>query len=118
MHKDWNELEFTNWNDFRRMAPAIIQLEISRLGKIISSLKATNNTHNLLVKARFDLTQFQNHIKESDEGKIIESQMEKLYSALMCVSRAYEDSDENLKSKITYINDRLTDLINKSQMLY
>jgi hypothetical protein len=117
MKKNWNELEFTNFADFKRMAPSIIQLEITRLEKIIRSLEASDYSHNLLVKARFDLIQFKEQIQNSS-AKINDEKLEKLFSALFCISEASRDSDIMIKEKTTYILDRLNDLVNKSRMLY
>ena len=118
MKKDWNELEFTNFNDFKRMAPSIIQLEITRLGKIIYSLETTNSAYNLLIKARYDLSQFQNDIDTINEQKIEESTLVRLYSALFCIASAAEKSDKSIKSKADYVINRLNDLLNKCKMLY
>jgi hypothetical protein len=118
MKNDWNELEFTNWKDFKRMAPSIIQLEISRLGKIINSLSTPDDMHNLLVKARFDLIGFRETISHSQNRKITESELSKLFSALVFISSASERCTDKLKGKMEYISNRLNDLIAKCQMLY
>jgi hypothetical protein len=118
MKKDWNELEFTNLNDFKRMAPSIIQLEISRLGKIIGSLEATNSVHNLLVKARYDLTEFQKDVETLNENKVNNRHLSKLYSALFCIASASKNSGKTIEDKINYVSDRLNDLLNKCKMIY
>jgi len=118
MNKDWNELEFTNINDFKRMAPSIIQLEISRLSKIIDSFEASSSTHNLLVKTRYDLNEFQKVVETFKEDKIDDHHLAKLYSALFSIATAAENSDKTIKIKMDYIIDRLNDLLNKCKMIY
>ena len=117
MKKDWNELEFTNIADFKRMAPSIIQLEISRIGKIIDSRNSMDLAYNLLIKARFDLKEFRNDLETVIKNKMNENNLFKLYSALFHIAGAAEN-DPEIKSKTDYIIDRLNDLIYKCKMLY
>ena len=118
MKKDWNELEFTNIRDFKRMAPPIIKLEISRISKIIDSLEASENVHNLLVKARYELVSFEEVLKKIDGRKINQNSLKELFSALYYISSSAKSSGGKIKSDINYITDRLNDFINKCQMLY
>lgn len=118
MKKDWNELEFTNIADFKRMAPAIIQLEISRISKITDSLEAPEQVHNSLVKARYKLLNFKETFNNIKFEKINQDSMKELFSALYIISSAADFSNGELKSKIIYIIDRLNDFINKCHMLY
>ena len=117
MKKDWNELEFTNIADFKRMAPSIIQLEISRLGKMITSRETMDLTYNLLVKARFDLKEFKKDLETFTDSTMDDNKLSGLFSALFHIAGAAEN-DPEIKAKTDYVIDRLNDLINKCKMLY
>ena len=36
-NQSWNEIQFLSWDKFKGMAPSIIQLEITRLTRIMRS---------------------------------------------------------------------------------
>ena len=54
---NWNELQFLSWREFEQMAPSILQLEVTRLGKVMQSQIDDTDFHNRLVRARFSLQQ-------------------------------------------------------------
>lgn len=114
----WNELEFTNWKDFKRMAPSIVQLEITRISGIISSLETTDSIHNHLVKARFDLKIFLENLEKQTKRKLSESDISPLQSAIICISNIQIKQNEKIHFKMTYILNRLNDLLDKCKMVY
>lgn len=114
----WNELEFTNWKDFKRMAPTIIQLEIGRISEMIDSFETPGYIHNHLVKARFDLKIFLDKLQKQTNNKLSESDLSPLRSAIICISNIQIKQNEKVHFKMTYILDRLNDLLNKCKMVY
>lgn len=99
---DWNELDFVGWKEFRRMAPAVIRLEISRLERLMGALEPGSRAYNGLVRTRYELRQFVNGIESADRDSLSE-RAEHLGRALLAASlltdelgdeRADEHGDE------------------------
>ena len=63
---NWNELQFLSWTEFKQMAPSILQLEVTRLGKVMHDQIDDTDFHNSLVRARFSLRQFIGGIQHAE----------------------------------------------------
>lgn len=105
---EWNELDFVGWKEFRRMAPAVIALEVSRLERRLAALEPGCADYNALVRARYELRQFVDGLDAAARDSIPQ-RSEHLGRALLAVS-LLADGDEALRyttHRLTYVHNRL-----------
>ena len=65
-----NELPFLRWDEFRQMAPTILQLEITRLGTLIDAAGHDTDFRNALVKARYEVKRFVACVQKTDRATV------------------------------------------------
>lgn len=116
--RDWNEVEFLRWEEFRQMAPAIIQLEISRLGEMIESFPADNDFYNSLVKARFELKKFSECLAGCGKESLEEACAGHLRNAIFSLSFDFSWLDEEVAGTLKYILERLMNVHNRIPLIY
>jgi hypothetical protein len=118
LKQDWNELEFLSWDEFKKMAPAIIQLEISRLGKLIELQKTGSNFYNVFVKSNFELNKFIECLEKSEKSEFNKKCTAHLQTVIFNLSLAKSTSDKNVARIIEYIVDRLNSIYDRSKLIY
>ncbi|MCH8124368.1 hypothetical protein IIC38_00130 [candidate division KSB1 bacterium] len=116
--KDWNELEFLSWKEFQQMGPAIIQLEISRISKLTNQFTPETDFYNSLVKARFELKNFVNCVKETKHGPLPDSSTDHLRNAIMSISLGESNQDQKANQTLNYILTRLNYVYNRIGFVY
>lgn len=115
---DWNEIQFVSWSEFRQMTPSILQLEITRLGRIIDEIQGDTEFHNSLVRARFALQQFVTSVKEAQKSTIEDSCVEHLRAAIVNVSIRPDGLDARIHTTLNYVLDRLNHVHDRIRLIY
>lgn len=118
MNAEWNEVEFLRWEEFRQMAPAIIQLEISRLGEMIESLQADSDFRNALVKARFELKRFIDCLAGCGKESLEETCAGHLRNAMISLGLETSGPDQRTVRLRDYILDRLNHVHERIRLIY
>ena len=112
-----NELQFLSREEFRQMAPAILRLEVDRLGALIDAAETTDY-RNALVKARYELRRFIACVQETEPGNVEETCAPRLEAALLAVSFASAPPDERTARTLGYVADRLRYVHDRLRLLY
>ena len=118
MKSDWNELEFLNWAEFKKMAPSIIQLEVSRIDKMIDSQETGSDFYNALVKSKFDLNKFIKCFKKVEKAVFEKRCISHLQSAIFNLSLKSANLDRNIAVTIDYTVDRLKYIYDRIGLIY
>lgn len=100
------------------MAPAIIQLEISRLEEMIGSLQADSDFRNALVKARFELKKFSECLARAAKEDLESACAGHLRNAIISLSFQSPGLDERAAGTRQYILERLTHVYNRIPLVY
>lgn len=116
--RDWNELEFISWEEFRQMAPSILQLEISRIGEIINHLQAGTDFRNALVKSRFELKKFIECLPRAGKEFLVDNCAGHLHIAIINLAVEFAGLDEKTIQTRDYILDRLNYVYNRIPLIY
>lgn len=114
----WNELEFISWKEFEQMAPSIIQLEISRIGNAINAPATEIDLRNMLVKARYELRQFQDCLQQADRPPLKDSCVAHLRSAIICLSIQNQVQDKETATTLKYTCDRLNSVLERTDLIF
>lgn len=109
---EWNELDFVGWKEFRRMAPAVIGLEMARLERLIDDLEPDTGDYNTLVRARYEMRQFADRIERAGKDDR-EALGDHIGRALLAVSLLRDRSDT-----LTYIHHRLQYVYDRLKLIY
>ncbi len=115
---EWNELQFLSWSEFKQMAPSILRLEVTRLGKVIQNFPRDTEFHNSLVRSRFALEQFIACLPQAEKDTIEETCSAHLRAAIVHASFLPQDLDEETKRTCRYILDRLNYVYNRIGLIY
>ncbi|HEY5565592.1 MAG TPA: hypothetical protein VIL33_08375 [Rhodothermia bacterium] len=111
----WNELGFVPWRSFQRMAPSILQLEVTRLGELISAAGALD-IRNALVKSRYELTAFIAALEK--EGSPDKLETSRLQAAIVNLPLEYPGIDSETGETLAYILNRLQYVHNRIRFVY
>jgi len=114
----WNELQFLSWGEFRHMAPSILRLEITRLGKVMRTLSVETDLYNSLARARFDLQQFVAGVEKLEKNALDEGCVSYLRAAIMSLSFPPQDLDTETRKTCRYVLDRLNYVYNRIGLIY
>lgn len=118
----WNELQFLSWTEFQQMAPSIVQLEITRLGKLIpSSLKKADEQtefHNTIVRARFALQQFVACLATASKDTLDERCAGHLRTAIMTLSFPVKTANASQRDECRYVLNRLNHVYDRIFLIY
>ena len=118
LNDNWNELQFLSWKEFKSMAPSILQLEVTRLGKVLHNQVDNTEFYNSVVRARFNLSQFIDSIKATDIEELDDESMAHLRNAIMSMSVQPEDLDKESTHICGYVLDRLNYVHYRINLLY
>lgn len=114
----WNELEFLSWEEFLQMAPSILQLEISRLGKLLDTPLDDPDLHNALVKGRYQLKCCAEKIEGIEKATVESILSPFLTEAAFQISAALNSSESSIDKTLHYILDRIAYIHNRIRMIY
>ena len=117
-NENWNELQFLSWREFKQMAPSILQLEVTRLGKVMQMQIDDTDFHNRLVRARFSLQQFIEGIRKTEGETLDDACLEHLRRAIMSVSINPPDLDAKTAATCGYVLSRLNYVYNRIDLIY
>ena len=112
-----NEIQFLSWDEFRQMAPSILQLEVTRLGTLIDAAGATD-FRNALVKARFEVKRFIACVQDAEKETVEDGCAAHLQTALLNVSLVNANLDEKTTATLHYIIDRLKYVNDRIALIY
>ncbi len=114
----WNEVHFVNREEFATMAPTVLQLEVSRLTKLLPEFDLGSDTYNSIIAARRKVESLQFSIKNEMNPDEVESCAADLESSIMCVSAADSDADADSSRVLVYVADRLVYILGQLRHLY
>lgn len=115
---NWNEIQFLSWKEFQQMAPSILQLEITRIGKVIRSFPDDTDFYNRLVRARFELTQFVACLRQAKKNRFEETCAPHLRAAIMSMSVQPSPIDLQTRETCGYVLDRLNYINHRISLIY
>ena len=113
-----NELQFVGWKEFQQMVPSIVQLEISRLSRVIERMRKTPDRCNALVKARFELNKFVTCLQQADKTSLEDTCAPHLQAALLAISMQAAELDGDDAATLRYIADRLSHVNDRMELIY
>lgn len=113
-----NELQFVSWTEFQEMVPSIIQLERSRLERLIEGLQDRPELCNALVEARRELEDFVECLQTADKQALEETCAPRLEAALLTISMKADAEDGDVADTLRYIADRLTHVHDRMELIY
>ncbi len=114
----WNEIQFLEADELRRMAPSIVGLEIKRLGDVCARTEPGSIFYNTIVTARFELRRFLEILSESDEEKLRDECVRHLESALVCLALCQKDAEADVLGVVEYASDRMKHILERMKLLY
>ena len=112
----WNELGFVPVQSFRRMAPSILNLEVSRLGDLIAGT-ADMEFRNALVKSRYELQAFVDDLAAAAAGTT-DLDPRHLRAAIVNLPLGYPEVSSAEEETLAYILDRLEYVHNRIRFVY
>ncbi len=116
--RNWNELEFISWKEFQQMAPSILQLEITRISRLLQSYRFDANFHNSLVKVRFELKSFIECLEKATQIQVESNCAIHLQNALICMPTANDTIDQTTHETLNYILDRIKYVNDRIKLIY
>ena len=114
----WNELEFVSWKEFTQMAPSIIQLEISRIGSVINAPATNLDIRNVLVRARFELREFQECLHLAHGPPLSDSCVAHLRTSILSLSIKNQIRDEETTITLNYVFERLISMLERIDLIF
>jgi hypothetical protein len=115
---DWNELAFVGWDEFRRMAPSILQLEITRLDALLSELGRGASAYNDLVRVRYCVRRFVACLEAAHKDTLRAACAAHLQAAIMGLSLPPAGVEEGARETWRYVLDRLRDVYRRLPLVY
>ena len=116
--RHWNELQFLSWREFTQMAPSIIQLEISRIGSIIDAPATNLDIRNVLVRARFELREFQECLQLADGPPLGDPCVAHLRTSILSLSIRNQIRDKETTITLDYVFDRLISMLERIDLIF
>lgn len=114
----WNEIQFLEVDELRRMAPSIVGLEIKRLGDVCARAEPGSDVYNTVVTARFELRRFLERLSEADDRKLKTDCARHLESALVCLALSKKDAEADDLGVVEYTTDRMKHILERMKLLY
>ncbi len=115
---DWNELQFVGWSEFKRMAPSILQLEITRMDGLLPALRVHAGAYNDVVRARFCVRQFLACLEGAAKESIEPICAAHVRNAIMSLALPPDGLDPHALKTWRYIVDRLNDIHRRLPLIY
>ena len=114
---EWNELDFVGWKEFRRMAPAVVGLELGRIERLIAAEEVGSDTYNSLVGVRFSLKSFSDGLDLAGRESLPERAAQ-LRRALLTVSMLAATVSDDAAETLRYVSHRLNYINNRINLIY
>ena len=116
--QSWNEIQFLSWDKFKGMTPSIVQLEITRITKLMRTGVLDLDEHNALVRVRYALKQFIDCLEASTLDNMEETCGPFATQALMNMPDISAVENEEAAETLAYIVDRIKDLLQRIPLVY
>ena len=100
------------------MAPSILQLEVSRIARLLHTVPLDLERHNALVRVRYAMNAFIECVESAEKETVREMCEPLLTQALMNVPEPDDSLDVETTRTIEYIVDRLTYVIHRIPLIY
>lgn len=100
------------------MAPAIIQLEISRISNLQQQFFSETDFYNALVKARFELKQFVEGIERTIQAPVPDDCSAHLREAIVALSLQGLELNKDTDRIVHYVLDRLNYVYDRISFIY
>ncbi len=102
-----NEIHFVDRDEFLQMAPALVQLEITRLSEMLADLEPGSDVYTAVVATRYHLTELLKalSVKNAEGWQTISA--EHLHAAILCLSVPEDTINEKIQETLVYVADRL-----------
>lgn len=111
-----NEVQFLSWDEFRRMGPSILRLEISRLERLTRVSCPDSELYNALVMARFELSRLVSVLDRTEAP--VEHCADHLRKALLSLSFASAEGEDEVSEALHPILSRLHYLHHRMELVY
>ncbi len=113
-----NEIQYLSWSAYRQMAPPILQLEVTRLGRLIAGLPLGSDARNALVRARFKVIRFMEELEAAEKETLATSCGAALQAALLAVAAAAPEVDTEKAATLRYVAERLRYVHDRIALIY
>lgn len=113
-----NELQFVSWTEFQEMVPSIVQLEISRLERVIEEVRDQTELCTALMEARSELQEFSATLQEAEKETLEASCAPHLEAAMLTLSMKADEADGETAETLRYIVDRLNHVHDRMELTY
>ena len=114
---EWNEIDFVEWGEFRRMAPTVVRLEVGRIERLMAESLIGSEFYNGLVRLRYSLKRFIDDIENSDDRSEFR-RADDLEKALLALSLVLEMSTDRHIDTLRYVAHRLTYVHDRIKLMY
>jgi len=114
----WNELHFMNREEFARMVPTVLQLEVSRLGMVLTRFEPGTDAYNAVVTARHRVGKLREGLQSVLTSDEVADHERDLETAIMSVSIRDEDVPRDVQRELVYVADRLVYILGQMRLLY
>lgn len=111
-----NEIPYLSRDEFCRMAPSIVGLEMARLGRMLQAEPVGGARYNALVRARYELRRFVAALDGVAPEALQATCAVHLQAALMAVSLGAGEAGGG--SELHYVFDRLRAVHDRMNLLY
>lgn len=113
-----NELQFVNWAEFQEMVPSILQLELSRLNRVLEDLEDRPELRDALKDARDELQAFVACLPQANKKTFPETCAPHLQAALLTISIQAGEHSGDPGDTLRYIADRLNHVHDRMELIY
>lgn len=100
------------------MAPSILQLEVTRIGKVLAKPSLAIDDRNAFVRVRYAMTKFIECIVTAQKDTIQATCEPLLTNALLSMPEPKPDFDLETTQTIDYIVDRLHYVLHRIPLIY
>lgn len=114
----WNEIQFLSWDKFKGMTPSIVQLEITRITKLMRMGSLNLEDHNALVRVRYALKQFIACLETAEKDTMEDTCGPFVTQALMNMPAPESIMDVEAAKTLAYIVERIQDLHQRIPLVY
>ena len=115
---DWNEIEYISWREFKEMAPAILQLEIGHITKVLPACKDDIEVYNALVSARYAARQFAACLQKTEAAPLEDACLAHLNTAILKLTAAAAGCAGKERQTIHYIAEHLQAIATRGRLAY
>lgn len=119
----WNEIQFLEIDDLRRMAPPIVGLEIRRLTDACGRVEPGSDLYNTIIGARYELRRFLEVLADLGVPALAGAGLERectahLRTAIDRLGVCREEADGDVLGVVEYATDRMSHILERMSLLY